>query len=252
MRVQALKTPIITQGEDLWSVFEKVLPQELSERTVVAVTSKILSFAEGALVPVGEGDEKEQKHELVRQVADWYTEPHSSKYDLMLAVKHHQLFVNAGIDLSNANGNFILWPHDPQDWANKIWEWLREHRGLNEVGVIVTDSKTSPLYWGVTGAAIAHSGFQALAPKFSHPDLFGRPLEMTQVNVAQALAGAAVYEMGETNESTPLALVTEIRDIVFQDHVPSEKELKDLVIELEDDVYAPLLQNAEWKKGESK
>jgi F420-0:gamma-glutamyl ligase len=252
MQVHALKTPIITPGQDLWPVLEKSIPQNLSERSVVAITSKILSFAEGSLVPVDETDVREQKHELVRRSAEWYTEPHSSKYDLMLAVKDNQLFVNAGIDLSNANGNFVLWPKDSQDWANKIWNWLREHRGLKEVGVIVTDSKTAPLYWGVTGASIAHCGFQALAPKFSHPDLFGRPLEMTQVNVAQALAGAAVYEMGETNESTPLAVVTDIRDIVFQDEVPSEKELADLIIELEDDVYAPLLQNAEWKKGEGR
>lgn len=248
MQVQALKTPIISPGQELWPIFEEVIPKNLPERSVLAVTSKILSFAENNLVPV----ENAEKHDLVRQTADWYTEPHSSKYDLMLAVKNHQLFVNAGIDLSNANGHYVLWPKDPQNWANQIWSWLRENRGLKEVGVIITDSKTAPLYWGVTGAAIAHAGFLELSPKFSHPDLFGRPLEMTQVNVSQALAGAAVYEMGETNESTPLALVTDIRDITFQDRVPSDKELADLIIELEDDVYAPLLKNADWKQGESK
>lgn len=248
MHVQALKTPIISPGQDLWPVFEAVVPQDLAERSVLAVTSKILSFAEGNLVPVGSID----KHDLVRQTADWYTEPHSSKYDLMLAIKNHHMFVNAGIDESNANGNYVLWPKDSQDWANTIWRWLREHRGLQEVGVIITDSKTSPLHWGVTGASIAHSGFLALSPKFSHPDLFDRPLKMTQVNVAQALAAAAVYEMGETNESTPLAVVSEIRDITFQDREPSAQELADLIIELEDDVYAPVLKTADWKRGESK
>lgn len=248
MHVQALKTPIIAFGQDLWPVFEASIPKDLPERSVVAVTSKILSFSEKNIVPVTEGV-KSEKHDLVRQTAEWYTDPHSSKYDMMLAIKHHQMFVNAGIDESNANNHYVLWPNDPQKWANDIWHWLREHRGVKEVGVVVTDSKTTPLYWGVTGASIAHSGFLALSPKFEHPDLFGRPLKMTQVNVAQALAGAAVYEMGETNESTPLAVVTEIRDIVFQDRVPSEKELADLIIELEDDVYAPVLKNAEWIKG---
>ncbi len=248
MRVQAIATPIIQKNDDLWAILDATLPQDIPERTVLAITSKVLSFAEGNLVPA----QGVNKHDLVRQTAEWYTEPHSSKYNMMLAIKHHHLFVNAGIDASNADGHFILWPEDLQGWANDIWHWLREHRHLKEVGVIVTDSKTTPLFWGVTGAALSHSGFLALSRKIDQPDLFGRPMEMTQVNVAQALAAAAVYEMGETNECTPIALVSEIRDITFQDRPPSEQELADLVIEMEDDVYAPILQSAPWKPGQNK
>ncbi len=244
MRVQALQTPLVNIGDDIWDVLADSLLM-VPEKSVVVVTSKILSLSESRVVPVGEID----KHELIRKEAEWYTEPHSSKYDLMMTIKRHQLFINAGIDESNANGHFVLWPDNPQQWANEIWAWLRESYGLREVGVIVSDSKTSPLYWGVTGAAIAHCGFKALASKFDHPDLFNRPLKMTQVNVAQALAAAAVYEMGEANERTPLAIIEDIRDISFQLQPPSAEELESLVIEMEDDAFAPILSKAEWKRG---
>jgi F420-0:gamma-glutamyl ligase len=55
--------------------------------------------------------------------------------------------------------------------------------------------------------------------------------------------------MGEGNESTPLGLVTEIKNIEFCDHEPTAQELADLKIELKDDVYAPLLEKVSWQKG---
>lgn len=246
MRVQALQTPLVHRGDNIWDILGDSL-LFVPEKSVVVVTSKILSLSERRTVPVGEIS----KHDLIRQEAEWYTEPHSSKYDLMMTIKRHQLFINAGIDESNANGHFVLWPEDPQQWANEIWAWLRASFGLREVGVIVSDSKTSPLYWGVTGAAIAHCGFQALSSKFDQPDLFQRPLKMTQVNVAQALAAAAVYEMGEADERTPLAVIEDIRDITFQSRPPTDAELEALQIELEDDAFAPILSKAEWKRGGS-
>jgi putative folate metabolism gamma-glutamate ligase len=244
MQVTAYPSPLVRAGDNLYDVLSQTLVQ-IPEGSVVAITSKIIALSENRVVD----KDSISKHDLVRQEADQYTEPHSSKYDMMLAVKNHQLFVNAGIDESNADGKYVLWPSDPQRSANRIWEWLRLNFGVQRVGVIITDSKTAPLHWGVTGASIAHCGFRELNSKIGEKDLFGRELHMTQVNVSQALAAAAVFEMGEASEGTPVALIENIRDIEFQDRPPTAEELDSLKIELEDDVYAPILTQADWQSG---
>lgn len=248
MKISAYKSPIVHPGDDLFSILEATLPKVIPEESVIAVTSKIVALAENRVVAVEDGT-KEAKHALVRQEAEYYLEPTESPYNVMLTVKNNLLAVNAGIDESNTNGWYVLWPEDCQRAVNEIWQWIRHKYGLQKVGVILTDSKTTPLFWGVVGAAITHCGFFALNDKRQTPDIFGRELQMTQVNVAQGLAAATVLEMGETNEQTPVAIVTEIPDITFTDEVPSAAELNALQISLQDDVYAPILTKADWKQG---
>jgi F420-0:gamma-glutamyl ligase len=116
--------------------------------------------------------------------------------------------------------------------------------------VIITDSKTTPLRWGVTGVAIAHSGFLAVRDLIGHLDLFGRPLHMTKVDVADALAAAAVLVMGEADEGTPLATIDDLPFVTFQARDPTPEELEARWIDMEADLYAPLLQLAGWRKGQ--
>jgi len=247
MLITAYTSPLIKKNDNLFDVISQSLPA-LPERSVVVVSSKIISTCEGRFVPKVT-DTREEKHALVRQEAQLYTEPHSSKYDLMLTVKGNWMFVNAGLDESNANGQYLLWPKNPQQSANDIWQFLRDHYGVKEVGVTISDSTSIPLNWGVIGHAIAHCGFEALKSYIGKPDLYGRLLKMEQVNMMQSVTAAAVLEMGEGAERTPLAIVQDIRDIVFQDQPPTTQELTDLHIELEDDAFAPILTKADWKKG---
>lgn len=248
MHVQAFKTPIVTAGQDLYPVLTKAIPQ-IPERSVLVVASKLFSTSENRFVPKITGT-PEEKHALVRKEAEFYTDPHSSKYNLMLTIKRNWMFVNAGIDESNADGKYLLWPEDPQRSVNALWKFIRSHYGVKEVGVTMSDSASIPLNWGVTGLAIAYCGFKPLYSYIGRPDLFGRAMKMEQVSVVQSLTTAAVFEMGEGDEATPLGLVTELGDkVVFEDHVPSDEELKELKIEIEDDVFAPVLTKAEWKRG---
>lgn len=248
MKVTAYKTPLIKAKDDLFQVISDAIPF-LPEKSVVVIASKIVSTCENRFVKKVTGD-REEKHQLVRQEAELYTDPHSSKYDLMLTIHRNWMFVNAGIDESNADNQYILWPKDPQQSVNEIWHFLREHYNVKEVGVTMSDSTSIPLNWGVMGHAIAHCGFEQLKSYIGKPDLFGRNMKMEQVNMAQGLTAAAVLEMGEGSESTPLAVVKDITDIVFQDRLPTDEELAALRVELEDDVFAPILTKAEWKKGE--
>lgn len=248
MKVTAYKTPLIKAKDDLFQVISDAIPF-LPEKSVVVIASKIVSTCENRFVKKVTGD-REEKHQLVRQEAELYTDPHSSKYDLMLTIHRNWMFVNAGIDESNADNQYILWPKDPQQSVNEIWHFLREHYNVKEVGVTMSDSTSIPLNWGVMGHAIAHCGFEQLKSYIGKPDLFGRNMKMEQVNMAQGLTAAAVLEMGEGSESTPLAVVKDITDIVFQDRLPTDEELAALRVNLEDDVFAPILTKAEWKKSE--
>jgi len=245
MQVTAIQTPLVKTGDDFFEVLSESLI-DVPEESVLVITSKIISVCEGRVIPKSTNTDK---HQLARQEAEYYLEPHSSRYNLMLTINNNQLFVNAGIDESNVENSYVLWPTNLQEWANEIWLFLREEYDRQRVGVIISDSKTSPLHWGVTGASLAHAGFVALNSKIGKPDLYGQEMKMTQVNVAQALAVAGVLEMGEANEQTPLALIQNVREIVYQDRVPTNEELDSLKIALEDDLYAPLLTAVDWQLG---
>ncbi len=247
MKITAYKTRLVRARDNINQVIAESI-SELPERSILVIASKVVSTSEDRFVPKTTED-KSEKHALVRKEADLYLEPHSSKYNLMLTVKRNWMFVNAGIDESNADNQYILWPEDPQKAVNQIWHFLREHYGVKEVGVTMSDSTSIPLNWGVIGHAIAHCGFNPLRNYIGKHDLFGRELKMEQLNIMQSVTIAAVMEMGEGNEQTPLGLVTEVQDVEFSNHVPTDAELAALRIEMADDAYAPILEKADWKKG---
>jgi dihydrofolate synthase / folylpolyglutamate synthase len=246
MKVTAIKTKVIVPNKDrdLFAILDAYLPR-LKERTVVAVTSKIVAICEGRTV-LNTGQDK---LELAKKEAHLYHLLPSIKYRILLTVKDHRLGFTAGIDESNANGVFVLWPQDPQKSANQIREYLVKKHGVQYVGVIITDTTSAPMLRGQRGQFLAHSGFAALNSYVGKPDIFGRKLKMTKSAVADALGTAAVLIMGEGNEQTPLALIEDAPFIKFQKRNPTKAELKELNMELKDDLYAPILQAIRWRKG---
>jgi putative folate metabolism gamma-glutamate ligase len=244
MNVRPIKTHRITDDRDLLALLDRYLPS-LGERSILAITSKVVSICQGRLVPVGGVD----KQALIEREADLYLPRSVSRYHVSLTIKDHLLIPSSGLDESNADGQYVLWPEDAQGVANRVRAHLCRRFARRHLGVIVTDSKTVPLRWGVTGVTIAHSGFVALRDEIGRPDIFGRALEMTKVNVADALAAAAVLVMGESDEQTPLAVIEDLPFVRFQERDPTPEELQDRWIGMEDDLYAPLLQGAPWRTG---
>lgn len=245
MKVIPVKTEKITDRDhDLFTILDTYI-HSLQEKSVVAISSKIVSICEGRVVKIGDVD----KQWLIYQEAEYYLPPETNKYHFTLAIKDNILIPTAGIDESNGNGYYILWPSDAQKTANEAREYFCRRFALQDVGVIITDSKTTPLRLGTTGVTIAHSGFAALNNYRGTPDIFGRLLKVTYANVMDALGVTAVLTMGEGNEQTPLAIIEDIPHISFQRRNPSNEELAELHIALEDDLYAPILKNAGWKKG---
>ena len=247
MKITPIKTHKVTlENNDLFEILDTYLPA-IKEGMVLAITSKIVSICEGRVEKVGAVD----KDELVKKESEYYLPKETNRYQFFLTIKRSLLTPTAGIDESNGNGYYILWPKDPQKTANEVRKYLAKRFGRKKVGVIITDSKTTPLQWGVTGRAIAHSGFAALNDYRGKKDIFGRELKFTQVNVMDGLAAAAVLVMGEGIEQTPLALIEDMPFVKFAQRDPTKKELKDLRISIEEDLYSSLLTSVEWKKGES-
>lgn len=230
---RGIETSLFPVGGDLLDFVEKHVPREaIQERMIVAVTSKIVSIAQRRLVPVA----SIRKADLVRREADVFLG--EAAYGCFLTIKEGLFIPSAGIDESNSEGGeFILYPENPFLCARELWTALRQRWKLRELGILLTDSHTSPLRWGVTGICLSYWGFRAVRSMIGTEDLFGRELRMTKVNVADALAATAVLVMGEGRERRPLALLTNA-GCEFSDHTdPSE-----LKIPLRDDLYYPIFQ----------
>ncbi|MEY4548700.1 MAG: hypothetical protein RL685_4895 [Pseudomonadota bacterium] len=246
MRTRALQTHVIPPNErDLFGILDRYVA-ELPERSVLAITSKIVAICEGRVRPMAGTD----KQALIAEEAERYLPP-DPRYGVCLTLKQGLLIATAGIDESNADGWYVLWPSDAQRSAHAIRAHLAARHGLTELGVVITDSRSTPIRPGVTGVALAHSGFLALNDYVGKEDLFGRPLRMTKVNVMDALAASAVLVMGEGSECTPLAVIDELPFVSFRASSPTAEEVARLRIAPEDDLYAPLLTGVAWKTGRS-
>lgn len=248
MLVSPIHTEVVSVGDDLYAALDPYLPA-LEERSVVIVTSKIVSICEGAVV---KNDGKIDKHTLIKQEANSYLDiPISQTYGVTITMKDNKLVANAGIDESNGNGYFILWPRNPFRSATAIWEYLRKKHGLTHLGVVITDSHVIPLQWGTRGRALAWCGLEPLKNYIGTPDIFGKNLHATKASVVDGLAAAAVTVMGEGNEQTPLAIITDAPFVTFVNHPPTKEEIESLTIDPTDDMYAPLLTSVQWKKHTS-
>lgn len=239
MHIVAIKTHRIQVGESITEILDAYLPP-LEEGCIVAITSKILSLCQGRVVS-GEMD----KATLIKQEADGFLES-PSKYNICLTIKGGRLVPSAGIDESNGKGVYILYPQEVQKTAAFLWDHLRTKFQLQNLGILITDSSTTPLRRGVNGIALGWCGFEALHNYIGTPDIFGKPLRVTLINNLDSLAASAVFAMGEGAEQTPLALIQNAPRIRFIPRPPTREEEENVQIPLEDDLYAPLLQSVKW------
>lgn len=247
MEIISYKTRKVVPNDSLEKILDESLPS-LKEGDIVAVTSKIISLCEGRVVAQ---DKVTDKRSLILQEADAVLDDsHTSKYGICLTIKNKLLLPTAGIDRSNAMDFYVLYPENIPASAAKIWDYLRSKHKVKNLGVLVTDSHTTPLRYGVTGIGIGWCGFDPLYSYIGKPDCFGHPLRVTKVNILDALAVPAVFVMGEGNEQTPLAILRDAPHITFTDHPPTAQERDAITIDLEDDLYGPILTAAKWIRKE--
>lgn len=230
MKIQALKTGVFEQGDDITSFIEKYAGTAL-EKTVIVVTSKIVALSEHR---VAEFRDEESKEILIKAESDYAVK---TKWTWM-TIKDKMLMANAGIDESNAKGKLVLLPRDSFKQAEIIRDYFCSRYGIKDLGVVISDSHCIPLRAGVIGAALGYAGFHGLREYAGKPDIFGRELQLTHSNVPDSLAAAAVLCMGEGNEQQPLALITGI-ELEWSNQVNSQE----LDIDPSDDMFHPLFEN---------
>src|SRR3990167_3275790 len=227
MNVQPMKTRVFGEGEDLVQFIVEHVPT-LKNGSVLAVTSKIVALAEGAVVRATNARAKEA---IIRAESEWQLQAKYGK----LTLKDGLLMWNAGIDESNAKGNIILLPKDSFKSAQRLLRKLKQLYKVKLMGVVITDSRIMPLRAGVVGVALGYAGFKGLRDYRGKEDIFGRKLKFTQTDIADSLATAAVLMMGEGKEQKPLCVI-EGAPVEFSDKV----NRKELVIAPKDDMYRPL------------
>ena len=250
MFIKTYKTHKITANENLFSIIDQYLPT-LQEKSVVVITSKIISLCQGNVV---KNNGTVDKKDLIKQEADYYLEDDTlSRFGVVIpTIKENILIANAGIDESNAGDYFVLWPKNLQEATTSIWKHLKEKHTIENIGVLVTDSRLAPLRWGITGVGLSWCGFEAVKNYVGTKDIFGKTLRMSQESILDGLAAAVVVVMGEGDEQTPLAVIEDLPFVTFQDRPPTEKEKQTMHISLEDDIYGKFLNSVTWKKGSSK
>lgn len=247
MKVTAFKTPKVTPGQDLLPIVDHNLPK-LEDKSIVVVTSKIVSLCQNRVV---KNDGTVSKKDLVKQESQFYI-PSDDKWDLLLTITDNTLIPSGGIDESNGNNYFILWPDKVEEQASLLWNHLRDTNKIENLGVIIVDSHTTPLRWGTSGIGIAWCGFEPLKNYIGKPDIFGRNLHVTKQSILDGLAASAVVTMGEGNEQTPLAVITDVSFVTFQTNPPSKQNIAALKISQQEDIYGPIISAAPWKRGNKK
>lgn len=196
-------------GDDLAGVLLDAAAQagvELCDGDVVCVASKAVSLADGRLVdlPAGHDDPRAARRALAREQASAIVA--ESPWVTITRTPHGFVAANGGVDASNvADGRALLLPEDPDASAADLRAELRARTRV-EVGVIVTDTFGRPWRLGQTDVALGVAGTAARRDERGATDLDGRPLEVTEAAVADAIAAAADLVRDKAS-GTPFVLV---------------------------------------------
>lgn len=206
----------ITPQDQLGKIISDACRQEpngpLQNNDVLVVTQKIVSKAEGRLVPIDASDPLSHKQlvedEAVRIVR--------RRGDLIITeTKHGFVCANSGIDLSNVErGYAALLPIDSDKSARRIRDIIGATLGVS-VGVIISDTFGRPWRKGLTDVAIGVAGIAGVVDLRGTPDSLGRIMQVTEVAVADELASAAELVMGKSS-GVPVAVVRGVDETWFR------------------------------------
>jgi len=202
--------PEIGTGDDLVALIAD--RADLADGDIVVVTSKIVSKAEGRLVPAADRTAAIEA-ETVRVVAERGS----------VRIVENRLGIvaaAAGVDASNVpKGHVLLLPEDPDASARRLAEGLRR---IARVGVLVSDTLGRAWRIGQMDVAIGAAGVRL----FERPDrdADGRPLAVTQPCVADELCSAAELVKPKDGH-VPVAVVRGRADLVGDLDLPGARSI---------------------------
>ncbi|OLB71396.1 coenzyme F420-0:L-glutamate ligase [archaeon 13_2_20CM_2_52_21] len=220
MIVYPIRSSLVKSGDSITELFSKALAKNrarLKNRDIVAVSSKIVGIAENRIRQLDNVRPRSEARRLSRRysLTPAFAQAVLDEADIvvggvrgaLLTVKNGDAVANAGIDRKNApEGSVVLWPRNADLSARNIGRSIRRMLGKN-VGVVIVDSRVSPMRLGTTGFAIGCTGFEAIEDIRGTVDLFGRRMEITVRAIADGIAASAQLVMGEASELIPFAIV---------------------------------------------
>lgn len=213
--------PLIEPGDDLAALLIDAAARAaggLRDGDLLVIAQKIVSKAENryvdlrdvvpserALALAGPADKDPRLVEVILSESSEVLRQRPGA----LIVEHRLGYVhaNAGVDRSNVADpdRVLLLPVDPDASARRLRE--RAAAAGASIAIIINDSAGRPWRNGITGFAIGCAGFRPVVNRIGAPDLFGRKLEITEIAVADELAAAASFVMGQADEAIPAVLV---------------------------------------------
>jgi coenzyme F420-0:L-glutamate ligase/coenzyme F420-1:gamma-L-glutamate ligase len=221
--------PEFRPGDDLTGAIATAA-RWLRSGDIVVVTSKVVSKVEGQLVRVPA--DPEERDRIRRKLVFDESVRILARRARTLITENRLGIVQAasGIDASNVAGDELaLLPADPDASALALRNGLRERLGV-EVAVVVTDTMGRAWRVGQTDVAIGSSGLRVLHGYRGQVDRQGNELAVTEIAVADEVAGAADLVKGKLG-AVPVAVV---RGLPVGD---TESTARDLVRPVDEDLF---------------
>lgn len=190
--IVALAQKIVSKAEDRFVVLDTVVPGPRALR-VAAECQKDPRLVEIILA---------EASEIVRHRPG------------VLIVRHRlgMVLANAGMDASNVprddlgRERVLLLPVDPDASARGLRAGLHALTGVAP-GVLINDSPGRAWRIGSVGIAIGLAGLPSWTDLRGTPDREGRPMQSSELGVADELAAAASILMGQAAEGVPAVIL---------------------------------------------
>ena len=220
MEVYPLKSSILKPGDSLQeSIADALSISRIRPHNgdIIAVASKVVAIVEGNMVrlssvrPSKRARRLAQRYkmdpEFVQVVLNESDKVYSGVNGALLTLKDGDAVANAGADQKNAPlGHAVLWPRD-SDKTSRGLRAQMEGRYGKKLGILIVDSRVTPLRLGTIGLALGCAGFAPVRDLRGSADLYGRRARITAHALADGVSSVAHLVMGESKEQTPFVLV---------------------------------------------
>lgn len=243
--------PDIRPGDDLASILATAMREAelpLCDGDIIVVAHKIVSKAEGRIVPLADVVPGERARRLAADIGK-----DARKTEIILRestrvvraskrpaqregvlIAEHRLGLvcaNAAVDESNVgqDGSVILLPKDPDHSARTLCDALEREFNVR-VGVVVTDTFGRPWRLGLVNVAIGLANVPAIVNRAGESDAYGRTMSATVPAVADELAAASGLLMNKS-EKKPVVV---FRGIRWQ---PACSSARDLIRPEQEDLF---------------
>jgi len=253
MQLFGVNTKLIKLGDNIVdAIFQSLKEQKLTieDGDILAIASKIVATGQrrlkklSSIKPSLKARRLAQEYGLQPTFVEVVLQEAETVYGgvsgALLTLKNDILTANAGVDQKNAPKGYVaLLPKNPHKTAEKMRKQFFEKTG-RRVGVLIIDSRVTPLRMGTTGITIGVAGLEPVRDNRTEKDLYGKSISITRHALADDLAGAAHLIMGESNQQTPAVLVKNA-PVKFKEKI----DLSTMVISKEECLFASHLKQGE-------